>query len=204
MGGRPDGIPPRHGRVHRGQATVLWPRLCSWLLGLARARSRAGGSISIERVADEIDAQRDDLSVWAATLPRGFFLRPDATFSAAYSKVNTWASTAGFSSAAQGEFFDVADSYLVAQALAGGHTVVTLEKPASTPSKRKIKVPDACAGVGVKCVTPYTLMRLRGVRLVLAPPPSVSTAAPHPPNDQWARSKCVIAGTRAERARQHA
>lgn len=47
------------------------------------------------------------------------------------------------------------------------HTVATLEKPAMTPSKKKIKVPDACPGVGVKCMTPYALMRLEGVRLVL-------------------------------------
>lgn len=56
--------------------------------------------------------------------------------------------------AAYNEFLGVADSFLVAQALAGGHTVVTLEKPATTPSKRKIKVPDACAGVSVKRMTP--------------------------------------------------
>ncbi|MDX2018362.1 MAG: DUF4411 family protein [Planctomycetota bacterium] len=68
------------------------PGYWDWL----EREARSGVVLSIERVADEIDAQRDDLSVWAATLPRGFFLRPDATFSAAYSKVNTWASTAGF------------------------------------------------------------------------------------------------------------
>ncbi|MCA3006249.1 MAG: DUF4411 family protein [Phycisphaerales bacterium] len=51
--------------------------------------------------------------------------------------------------------------------MAGGHTVVTLEKPATTPSKKKIKVPDACAGVGIKCMTPYAMLRLHRVRLVL-------------------------------------
>jgi hypothetical protein len=49
--------------------------------------------------------------------------------------------------------------------------VVTLEKPATTPSKRKIKVPDACAGVGIKCMTPYEVMRLQKVRLVLGGTP---------------------------------
>lgn len=123
--------------------------------------------ISIERVADEIGAQQDELSEWAAELPKGFFLRPDNTFSSAYQRVSQWALTSGFQAAAYNEFLDVADSFLVAQALAGDHIVVTMEKPATTPSKRKIKVPDACAGVGVKCLTPYALMRLEGVRLVL-------------------------------------
>lgn len=140
------------------------PGYWEWLF-----REGASGELrSIERVADEIGAQQDELSEWAATLPAGFFLRPDDTFSSAFQRVSQWALTSGFQQAAYNEFLDVADSFLVAQALAGGHTVVTLEKPATTPSKRKIKVPDACAGVGVKCMTPYALMRLRGVKLVLA------------------------------------
>ncbi|CAG0962829.1 hypothetical protein PHYC_00820 [Phycisphaerales bacterium] len=139
------------------------PGYWDWLM----REARAGTIRSIEKVADEIGAQQDDLSAWAATLPGGFFLRPDAAFSAAFQQVSQWAMTSAFQSAAYSEFFAVADSYLVAQALAGGHTVVTLEKPATTPSKRKIKVPDACAGVGIKCMTPYEVMRLYGVRLVL-------------------------------------
>jgi hypothetical protein len=70
--------------------------------------------------------------------------------------------SSGFQPAAYNKFLEVADSFLVAQALAGGHDVVALEKPATTPSKRKIKVPDACAGVGVKSLTPYALVRLKG------------------------------------------
>ena len=140
------------------------PGYWEWLM----REANAGVICSIEKVADEIGAQQDDLSEWAATLPKGFFLRPDAAFSDAFQRVSQWATNSGFQPAAYNEFFGVADSFLVAQALAGGHTVVTLEKPATTPSKRKIKVPDACAGVSVKCMTPYEVMRLRRVRLVLA------------------------------------
>jgi len=139
------------------------PRYWEWL----DREARKGTLRSIERVADEIDAQRDELSEWSARLPKGFFLRPDDKFSAAYQRVSQWATTSDFKAAAVSEFFDVADSYLVAQALAGDHTVVTLEKPAGTPGKKKIKVPDACFGVGVKCITPYALMRLLNVKLVL-------------------------------------
>jgi len=141
------------------------PGYWDWLMREAKAKTL----LSIERVADEIGAQQDELSAWAAGLPNGFFLRPDDTFSAAFQQVSQWAVTKGFKPAAYADFLNVADSYLVAQALAGGHTVVTLEKPATTPSKSQIKVPDACAGVGVKCMTPYAVMRLVGVRLVLAP-----------------------------------
>jgi hypothetical protein len=143
------------------------PGYWDWLM-----REAATGVLrSIERVADEIGAQQDELSTWAAMLPDGFFLRPDNTFSAAFQRVSQWALASGFQAAAYNEFLDVADSFLVAQALAGNHTVVTLEKPATTPSKRKIKVPDACAGLNIKCMTPYALMRLLGVRLVLESKP---------------------------------
>ncbi|GMU35148.1 MAG: DUF4411 family protein [Planctomycetia bacterium] len=141
------------------------PGYWEWLMREANASTIR----SIERVADELGAQQDDLSAWAATLPNGFFLRPDATFSDAFQRVSHWALTSGFHAAAYNEFLDVADSFLIAQALAGAHTVVTLEKPATTPSKKKIKVPDACAGVGVKSMTPYALLRLQGVRFVLSP-----------------------------------
>lgn len=141
------------------------PGYWDWLM-----REATAGTIrSIERVADEIDAQADELSEWAAKLPDEFFLRPDSSFSDAFQRVSQWALSSGFRASAYSEFLDVADSYLVAQALAGGHTVVTLEKPATSPSKKKIKVPDACASVGLKCITPYAMMRLQGVRLVLAP-----------------------------------
>lgn len=143
------------------------PGYWDWLV----REANAGTIRSIERVAEEIGAQQDDLAAWAATLPGGFFLRPDSAFSAAFQRVSQWALTAGFQQAAYNEFLDVADSFLVAQALAGGHTVVTLEKPATTPSRRKIKVPDACAGVGLRCMTPYALMRLQRVRLVLETQP---------------------------------
>lgn len=139
------------------------PGYWDWLM----REAKAGKIRSIEKVADEIGAQQDDLSAWAATLPNGFFLRPDATFSAAFQQVSQWALTSGFQAAAYNEFLGVADSFLVAQALAGQHTVVTMEKPATTPSKRKIKVPDACAGVSVKCMTPYEVMRVQRVRLIL-------------------------------------
>lgn len=139
------------------------PGYWDWLM----REARSGTILSIEKVADEIGAQQDDLSTWAATLPHGFFARPDASFSAAFQRVSQWALSSGFQPAAYSEFLGVADSFLVAQALAGQHTVVTLEKPATTPSKRKIKVPDACAGVSIKCMTPYEVMRLQKVRLVL-------------------------------------
>ena len=55
--------------------------------------------------------------------------------------------------------------YLVAQAHAGKHTVVTHEVP--TASVRKIKIPDACIGLDIKCMTPYEMLRRERARFIL-------------------------------------
>ena len=69
--------------------------------------------------------------------------------------MSTWATGQGYEPAAVNTFLQVADYYLVAHALAHGHTVVTHEVAA--PSTKKIKIPNACIGVGVKCMTPFEM-----------------------------------------------
>ena len=61
----------------------------------------------------------------------------------------------------------MADYYLIAHALAHGHTVVTHE--VSSASTKRIKIPNACIGVGLKCMTPYEMLRVERARFVLGP-----------------------------------
>jgi hypothetical protein len=42
---------------------------------------------------------------------------------------------------------------------------VTHEVPSA--STRKIKIPDACIGLGIKCMTPYEMLRRERARFVL-------------------------------------
>ncbi len=67
--------------------------------------------------------------------------------------------------AAVNTFLQVADYYFVAYALVGGHTVVTHET-ASTSTKR-IKIPDVCIGMGIKCISPFEMLRRERARFVL-------------------------------------
>jgi hypothetical protein len=62
-------------------------------------------------------------------------------------------------------FLQVADYYLVAHALAHGHTVVTHEVAAS--SRKRIKIPTVCIGMDVKCMTPFEMLRVERARFVL-------------------------------------
>lgn len=125
----------------------------------------AGTLASVEKVGDEIDAGGDELSDWARDLPDGFFQKPDATTITALARVGTWVTSNGYEPAAVTTFLSIGDSYLVAQALAGGHTVVTHERPSD--STKRVKIPNVCLGLGVRVMTPFEMLRLERARFVM-------------------------------------
>lgn len=137
------------------------PAFWDWLID----QNAAGTVFSVEKVGDEVKAIADELSNWAAARGSGFFLRPDASVAPALAAVSAWAWGQRYEPSAVSTFLQVADYYLVSQAHAGGHTVVTHEVPAASP--RKIKIPDACLGLGIKCMTPYEMLRVERARFVL-------------------------------------
>lgn len=130
-------------------------------------QNAAGKVASIEKVADELQAVDDELSEWATARGDGFFLRPDEAVMAALPTVSDWASSQGYRPAAVATFLQVADYWLVSQALAHKCVVVTHEVPAHTVGK--IKIPNACIGLGLRCVNPYEMLRRERARFVLGP-----------------------------------
>ncbi len=141
------------------------PAFWQWLI----ATNAAGRAFIIEKVGDEIAAGNDELSGWAAKRGSPFFLKPDAAILGVLGRVSTWASGNGYEPAAVNTFLQVADYYLVAHALAHGDTVVTHETPSA--STKKIKIPNACIGLGLKCMTPYEMLRVERARFILRPTP---------------------------------
>ena len=138
------------------------PAFWDWLV----AGHESERVFSVEKVGDEVQAVGDELSEWAAEArDNGFFLPPDASVFPALAEVSVWANGQAYEPAAVNTFLQVADYYLVAQARAGRHTVVTHEVPSA--STRKIKIPDACIGLGIKCMTPYEMLRRERARFVL-------------------------------------
>jgi hypothetical protein len=141
------------------------PAFWDWLI----VTNNAQQVFSIEKVGDEIEAGADELSAWAEQRGPGFFLKPDAMILPALGALSNWATSQGYEPAAVNTFLQVADYYLVAHALAHGHTVVSHEK--ASPSTKKIKIPNACIGVGIKCMTPFEMLRHERARFVLEPQP---------------------------------
>lgn len=125
---------------------------------------------SIERVADELISGDDELADWTKARGSGFFLRPDSGVVSSLQMVSRWANEQDYDAAAVSTFLQVADYYLVAQAHAGAHVVVTHE--VVTDSVKKIKIPNACIGLDIKCMTPFEMLRLEGPRFVLETAPA--------------------------------
>ena len=139
------------------------PAFWDWLI----QANAAHAVFSIEKVGDEIQAGSDSLSTWAADRGPGFFLKPDPAVLPAFAAVSTWATGQRYEPAAVSTFLQQADYYIVAHALAHGHTVVTHEKV--DQSVKRIKIPNACIGVGIKCMNPFEMLRLEHARFVLRP-----------------------------------
>ncbi|MCY4609888.1 MAG: DUF4411 family protein [bacterium] len=137
------------------------PAFWDWLV----QKNRASRVASIEKVADELQAGEDELAEWATERGDEFFLPPDDSVLPALRTVSDWASGHGYQPAAVATFLQVADYWLVAHALAHECIVVTHEVPANTTSK--IKIPNACIGLGLRCMAPYEMLRRERARFVL-------------------------------------
>lgn len=137
------------------------PAFWEWLT----EKNRRGEVGSIEKVGDELLAGQDDLADWANAQGKPFFASPDNSVLPALSSVSAWATSQQYEPAAIATFLQVADYWLVAHAVAHKSIVVTHEVPAA--SVKKIKIPNACIGLGVTCVSPYEMLRRERARFVL-------------------------------------
>ena len=137
------------------------PAFWNWLL----EKNSTKHVFSIDKVSDEITAGGDELSNWARSQGNSLFLKTDSTVVIQFEKLSNWTLNQGFDPSAINTFMQVADYYLIAHALANNHTVVTHEVPANT--LKKIKIPNVCAGLGLKFMTPYEMLRLEKAKFVL-------------------------------------
>ncbi len=137
------------------------PAFWDWLI----AQNASGAVASIEKVGDELQEIEDELAAWADSRGKAFFLPPDDKVLPALTKVSSWATGQAYEASAVSTFLQVADYWLVGHALAHGGIVVTHETPSD--STRKIKIPNACIGLGLSCISPYEMLRRERARFVL-------------------------------------
>jgi hypothetical protein len=139
---------------------------CPAFWGWIDRASSTGTVTSIENVLIELLAGNDELSTWAGQRRGSLFRGLDATVTPSLRAASSWATTSGYDTGAISLFLQVADYYLVAYAHALGHVVVSHERPST--STRKIKIPDACLGLGVRFMSPFEMLRSEQARFVLS------------------------------------
>ena len=118
---------------------------------------------SVVSVYDELMEREDDLSAWIATRV-SFFLPPDAKTHESLKLLSEWA-IKNYTPEGYTEFFASADYVLIGHAHAHSFTVVSHEQPSN--SKAKVKIPNACAAVGVACMNPFELLQGEHASFVL-------------------------------------
>ena len=141
------------------------PAFWEWLV----AANAEGRVFSIDKVGDELNAGDDELAEWTAVLDHEFFLRTRPDIVSSLGTVGDWIVGRDYEPTAVNTFLQIADFYLVAHALAGRHEIVTHEIPSD--SKKRIKIPSVCIGLGIRCLTPFEMLRNERARFVLGPSP---------------------------------
>jgi hypothetical protein len=141
------------------------PAFWDWLVH----KGNTDSVFSIDKVADEIEAGQDELSDWARTHRNALFRRTPPALAAQFTQISAWATGQTYTPAAINTFLQAADFYLIAHALAGNHVVVSHEVPSDSPAR--IKIPNACVGLGVRFMTPWKMLRIERARFVLGPHP---------------------------------
>ncbi|MBF0121684.1 MAG: DUF4411 family protein [Desulfobacterales bacterium] len=137
------------------------PAFWNWLI----EKNSTQQVYSIDKVSDEIAAGGDELTDWIQEQGHDLFLKTDSAVATQFSKLSTWSMSQGYDPAAVSLFLQVADYYLIAHALANKHIVVTHEVAANT--KKRIKIPNVCAGLGIRFMSPYEMLRREKARFVL-------------------------------------
>lgn len=121
---------------------------------------------SNETVKAEIEKGNDELTDWIShNATKDFFISNDTSVMRKYAEVLNWAqSCTHFRPEAIAEFAEVADAFLVATAAAKGYTLVTNET--SDPlCRRRVKIPDACKALGVRCCGLNDVLRELGIKI---------------------------------------
>lgn len=138
------------------------PGFWNWLILMNKSQK----VFSIQKVAQEIDDGKDELSDWSKGEGKSLFLPPDNKTMDAFPDVSAWITSQEYTGAAIGTFMQKADYWIVAHAKGNNFTVVTHEVPGY--SSNKIKIPNVCVGMDVKQITLYDLLRAERARLILA------------------------------------
>ena len=124
----------------------------------------SGAAVLHQTVVDELKRKRDSLVEWIESLSGVEVVAPGEETLEKYLEVCAWVDGQDYEPRALREFKaeSRADAWLCAEALASGFTLVTYETTSSTT--RKVKIPNVCEGLSIRCIDGFDFMRVQGFR----------------------------------------
>ncbi len=122
---------------------------------------------SIDKVKAELIAGSDELAGWAKKQNIQFYDTDDIKIIAEFAKIDTWIESQEYKQVAVTTFPDGADYYLIAYALANNAVIVTEEVP-NVKRIKKIKIPDVCIGLNIKCINTFDFLRQLNAKFILS------------------------------------
>ncbi|MHB8466382.1 MAG: DUF4411 family protein [Acidimicrobiales bacterium] len=139
----------------------LVPAFWTWL----EQRAGTGELASTDLVFDELKEGGDDLATWVKARRDLIFHLPSSSAVVAghVATLGAWAVAKNYKPHVIEDFMSGADPFLVGVAAEHGHVLVTQETPAGA-SKKKVKIPTACAHLGVPCENTFDMMRALGAK----------------------------------------
>lgn len=146
-------------RIHYG--LDFCPAFWDWLIH----EGHTGSVFSIDKVSDELLSGHDELTDWAQDYSPHLFRRTTAALAPQFTQISDWVYKQNFTPGAINIFLKSADYYLIAHALAGGHTLVTHET--FQAGANRIMIPTVCLGIGVHYLQPHQMLRTEQARFVL-------------------------------------
>ena len=121
---------------------------------------------SIDKVKDELLVYDDEISDWAKEHSSFFHDIMEETLEKV-TIIAEWVNDkSNYSYSAKDSFFNCADLFLVAHAMAFDLTVVTHEVSAPN-SKNRIKIPDVCIAHDIKYINTFDMLRMLNARFIL-------------------------------------
>jgi hypothetical protein len=137
---------------------------CFWEALVEHAKR--GHILSIDRVKNELDRGKDELSAWANAHFANYFRKTyEPHIVEAYKEIANWVNKhERYTDDAKRNFLGEADGWLIAFAKVHGYIVVTHEQ-SSPQSMKKIKIPDVCSHFKVECINPFMMLRELDIRL---------------------------------------
>lgn len=125
----------------------------------------SGTAVLHQTVFDELKRKKDPLVAWVDSLQDVKPLSSGQKTLGRYLEVCAWARGQGTYSRQAIREFEAdsrADAWLCAEAWASDMTLVTYETHSNSPNR--VKIPDVCSGLGIKCMDGFEFMRTQGFR----------------------------------------